>query len=86
MCAFTASAATNLALGKEAAQSSTWSEPIPHASAAVDGNRGKSDDQQQSCSRTGKGDLEPWLSVDLGQQYHVQGVVLTSRGNSSGQF
>ena len=52
------------------------------ASKAVDGNH-NTHFFGGSCSHTGVGDANPWWYVDLGQQYRIESVALTNRGDHS---
>jgi len=61
-------AATNLALGKSASQSSTYG--TAEARLAVDGVA-----SEASCTMN---DVHPWLAVDLGTEYDVDHVVVVN--------
>ena len=68
---------TNLALGKPAFQSSTYSEEL--ASRAVDGDT-SARYSQGSCTHTLPEPL-PWWYVDLQDVYRVQEIVITNRAD-----
>jgi len=62
----------NVALGKEACQSSTYSKFV--ASKAVDGQIGGS---MHGATHT-KGELGQWWQVDLGKVYEIEKIVLNN--------
>ena len=66
----------NLALGRPASQSSTYAQHL--AGIAVDGNA--TDDN--ACSITNGGDLQPWWKVELANATWITHVELTNRGPS----
>ncbi|XP_006825692.1 uncharacterized protein LOC102801634 [Saccoglossus kowalevskii] len=67
---------TNVALDKNATQSSDWSVSFP-ASNAVDGNT-NTHWVSGSCTST-LSDINAWWKVDLGENYLVYEVILTNR-------
>ena len=67
----------NLALNKQAYQSSTASYNGATASSAVDGSR-EPDFDKQSCTHTDY-DMSPWWMVDLGENYNIGHVTVTNR-------
>ncbi|CAH1274526.1 FGFR3 [Branchiostoma lanceolatum] len=62
----------NVALGKTAIQSSTYSLVHNKAEKAVDGDRGNSNDHK--CAKTELNDPQPWWKVDLADVYTVSRV------------
>ena len=70
-----------MARNKIASQSSESYGGIP--SRAVDGNH-NTDFSSGSCSQTNEGSAKPWWYVDLGQQYLIESVALTNRGDMGG--
>ena len=66
----------NLALGKDAFQSSQWGSGA--ASRAVDGNADSNWDGN-SCSHTDNDDPNPYWGVDLGADYHITQVEIVNR-------
>ena len=76
----------NLAVGRPAWQSSTYSNPNGPAVAerAVDGNE-DSEFDHNSCSHTDNGDDSPWLAADLEQITKVQYVAVINRGDNWGK-
>jgi hypothetical protein len=77
-------AAANLALGKQAWQSSNWDD-ISVASKAVDGNT-NTNWYGYSCCGTAPDDKDPWWAVDLSATYYVQEVVLFNRADCCGDY
>ena len=73
-------AAHNLALNKQAFQSTTVLPGVPGL--AVDGNK-----TTGSCSltRPGSGSASAWWVVDLGDTYVITEVHVTSRADTGGQ-
>jgi hypothetical protein len=75
----------NLALNKNAIQSSTYTHPDPKivssAALSVDGNGGRGDYFSASCSHTLAG-FPTWWAVDLGQETRVGRVRITNRGDA----
>ena len=75
---------SNIALGKQAWQSSTLDHIyIPTADKAVDGNSA-SNFTYQSCTHTNE-QYHPWWAVDLGAKNLVSEVVITNRGDCCGK-
>ena len=66
---------TNVALSKSTQQSST----LYPKERAVDGNT-NSDLSKGSCSVT-KNQQNPWWMVDLGREYMIDRILITSRGD-----
>ena len=74
----------NLALGKEAFESSAWSRPpsyISIAHLAVDGNPFP-DFRSGSCTQTDGDDHYPWWGVDLGDNYLIKHLEIVNREGS----
>ena len=71
--------AGNVAFQKSTRQSSSYSGEFRPSSLAVDGNTNP-DYIQGSCSTTEEED-DPWWMVDLGIEYPVERVLVTSRGD-----
>merc|ERR1712050_67214 len=74
----------NVAQGKFTEQSSTWMlDEVPLSSdLAVDGNDANSV-YDLSCSHTANNN-NSWWRIDLGQEYKIKKVVITTRGDCSG--
>jgi hypothetical protein len=69
----------NLALNKNATQSSTFDEKsLPNQ--ALDGNKDP-DFYHFSCTHTGSSDIPTWWAVDLGKEAKVGRVRITNRGD-----
>lgn len=83
-CPYPETEVANVALNKDARQSSTYSEYDAHK--AVDGNTSQSFYPERSCTHTtmepDTPDIWPWLIVDLQDRYVVQYVKLYSRDDS----
>ena len=77
-------ALTNLALGKQTWQSSTYQ--IRTSNLAVDGNANPNIlTNPVTCITTNSGDFNTWWAVDLGTAYTVQGVLMTNVANGYGK-
>lgn len=76
----------NLAYQQQTWQSSTNCSIPSYCSAgyAVDGNFNST--SGMDCSLTAIGDSNPWLGVDLGQQYYVQSLVIFGRAAGYGNY
>jgi hypothetical protein len=74
----------NVAVGKTATQSSTYSHSVnPIASKAVDGNTDGNFDSGASTTHTNE-EENPWWNVDLGQAYQITAITLWNRVDCCG--
>ena len=72
-------------MGKLSWQSSTYWEHHGDAGKAVDGNLAPDYWRHLSCTQT-KREVDPWWIVDLGQEYSIDRVAITNRGDCCGKF
>ena len=73
----------NVAMSKDTTMSSLWNHPIYHASSfAVDGQV-LNNPGADKCATT-QPEVKPWLSIDLGNTYDIDRVVIYNRQDTLG--
>lgn len=73
----------NLALWKDTKQDSVLSDSIFLSGDAVNGNR-QQDMENTSCSHTSLNRKFNWWTVDLGQQYLIDNIIIYGRDDCCG--
>ena len=75
----------NVAMSKNVTMSSLWNHPIYHAgSYAVDGQV-LNIPGAEKCAHT-ENEVKPWLSIDLGNTYDIDRVVIYNRQDAVGKI